>query len=45
MKINEMPPMLTGDTQTDIKRLHEWLVRLVNTLNEGEESNDRLLYK
>lgn len=45
MKIIEMPPMLTNDEQADLKRLREWLLRLVNILNEREESNDRVLYK
>lgn len=45
MKIIEMPPMLTNDGQADLKRLREWLLRLVSILNEKEESNDRILHK
>ncbi len=35
----EYPPMLHGSTESQLKQLRDYLVRLIQTLNETEEKD------
>ena len=40
MRDLELPPMLAGDEKQQIRQLRDYLIRLVQTLNEEEEKDD-----
>lgn len=40
MRDLDLPPMLSGDAQQQIRTLRDYLIRLVQSLNEEEERDD-----
>jgi len=40
MRDIELPPILTGDEQHQIQQLRDYLIRLVQRLNEEDTVND-----
>ena len=40
MRDLELPPMLSGDPEQQLKQLRDYLIRLVRELNEEEEKDD-----
>ena len=40
MRDLDLPPILTGDEKQQLRQLRDYLVRLVQTLNEEEERHD-----
>lgn len=40
MRDLDLPPILTGDAEQQLRQLRDYLIRLVQTLNEEEDNND-----